>query len=119
MKRVKSPRRLQRDHYLRMAEVFRGAQHDLQIAGGSSGWRFICLAIGYLDASRYGYAQRMAAKAIVMERIAPYSTVEQWLECNVPGVHRDAKNIPFETLQDYRVRWLKSLAAEFANKGLK
>ena len=71
---------------------------------------YICFAIdrtwGYDSAGQVWIA---AAKAVIHQRIAPYSTVEDWLEAQ--GV----KRITNRKLQAYRKAWMRSLIEEFSN----
>ena len=70
---------------------------------------FICFAID----RAWGYASAgkvvAAAKEMIHQRIAPYDTVEDWLEAQ--GV----KRITSRKLQAYRKAWMRSLIEEFSN----
>ena len=77
---------------------------------------FICFAIdrtwGYAGAGRVvAVADEVvaAAKEMIHQRIAPYDTVEDWLEAQ--GV----KRITSRKLQAYRKAWMRSLIEEFSN----
>lgn len=70
---------------------------------------YICFAID----RTWGYASAGiavdAAKKMIHQRIAPYTTVEDWLEAQ--GV----KRITSRKLQAYRKAWMRSLIEEFSN----
>jgi hypothetical protein len=69
---------------------------------------FICFAID----EPHGYSNdpdAEAAKKVIHKRIAPYTTVEDWLEAQ--GV----KRITNRKLQAYRKAWMRSLIEEFSN----
>ena len=115
----RTPNRLLRAHYLRIANVFRQTQKHVWISGFKDNhWQFICLAMGELS-RLHGWRELQDAREIIMERLSPCKTVEEWLGKNVSGFEQNSCNVPSEAIQNYRIRWLKSLEAEFANKGLK
>lgn len=69
---------------------------------------YICFAID----RTWGYASAgkvvAAAKKMIHQRIAPYTTVEDWLEAQ--GV----EDITYRKLQPYRRAWMKLLIEEFS-----
>ena len=75
---------------------------------GNEKSEYICFAID----RTYGYysndSNTEAAKKVIHQRIAPYGTVEDWLEAQ--GV----KRIGIRRVQAYRKAWMKLLIEEFS-----
>jgi hypothetical protein len=75
---------------------------------GNEKTEYICFAIDRTWGLGRASNAVAAAKAVIHQRIAPYSTVEDWLEAQ--GV----KRIGYRKLQAYRKAWMKLLIEEFS-----
>jgi len=95
----------------RIAQVFRDAKMVLNSGRKLGQTSFICCAIGMTYTDFY---MAENAKQIIRERIAPYDTLESWLEM-VAKIPR--KQLTVRNIQKYRHAWLDSLIKEFENKG--
>lgn len=96
-----------------------------QQAISSGDVNYICLGINLGPASGQYYA-----KGIVMQRISPHATLQDWVLSNViPENEREnftyypwryeahiGDLLPWakEAMREYRLRWLKELIAEFS-----
>jgi len=99
-----------------IAAAFKEAKKILAVDGeqtrardqdGAFVWQgYICHA---LEHSRHpGFA---AARAVILERISPWSSLETWVMTNV------VEDFTLGDMQAYRHRWLDALITEFENKG--
>lgn len=93
----------------RIASAFRAAKPFLSLKATTKGVPYICWALeDAKDANKISRYDEWAAKDVVMGRIHPYVTVDEWLtdELNVTPTDNQ--------LQEYRHRWLDALIEEFS-----
>lgn len=80
---------------------------------------FICMCLQHRDGkwipSDFMSPAALAAKKVIHDRIAPFTTVETWLYENHPSLKPSVgKRVPYQKMQAYRKAWLKSLIKEFS-----
>lgn len=102
----------------KISKAFKAAKLFLAEDVDSMVESYICVALrDAVDAKKITARQCKLAKEIIMERIAPYSTVGIWLYYNVPGVREFGQSGQQKaynnSMQQYRHRWLDSLIKEF------
>jgi len=98
-----------------IAATLREALPLIRTRRNGPGERYICYAINETS-QRGGYRSNpsdavTAAKAVIESRIAPWHTMEAWLETQ--GIDAWAN---FPKLQTYRRAWVKQLIKEFSTK---
>ena len=99
-----------------IAATLRKALPHIRAVRNGPGERYICYAIEETTSQRDGYRcvlsdVHRAAQAVIQSRIAPSSTMEEWLE------RRGIDCWPnFPKLQAYRRAWVKQLIKEFSTK---
>ena len=101
-----------------IAQAFRNAVPCLDKRGSDENKHFyICFAIE--QSPDTDYYVKAAAMGIISDRIAPCTTLEEWLEeRGVPAkqLENPATYNPTRRLQQHRYAWLKQLITEFENK---
>ena len=96
-----------------IADIFRKALPNIarNRSCGDEGFTYICWAIE--DIPRGGWRKRQAAKNVIMSRLAPYSTMADWLQQQL-GTRKFTRVYTYERMQAHRIAWLKQLIEEFS-----
>ena len=78
--------------------------------------QFICFAL--YRTVRFGassYEDYLDARNLILERLAPFNCVEDWLKANVGHkAFYAARQKNQDVIQEYRHRWLDALIKEFS-----